>query len=94
MIAPITGCGMLRMAGTRSAMTAIARVAMRDIGRPAMFGRHAVVLEVEARAEAAAGAGQHDRPGVVVGADLEDRVVQRLHGLEGERVHALGTVQA
>ena len=38
MIAPMIGCGMLRMAGTRSANTAIARRAIRDIGRPAIPG--------------------------------------------------------
>jgi fluoroacetyl-CoA thioesterase len=52
-----------------------------------------LVFEVEARAEAAARAGEHDGEGVVVGADFEDRIVKWLHGVERERVHALGALQ-
>ena len=39
--------------------------------------QHAVVLEVEARAEPPAGAGEHDDPGVVLLADRGERLVER-----------------
>ncbi len=51
-----------------------------------------MVLEVEPRAEAAAGAGEHGDPGVVVGGDGAEGVGQRQNGVERHRVQPLGTV--
>ena len=56
-------------------------------------GRRAEVLEVEAGAEAATGAGEDGDPALGVGTDRVERVVQVGGELEVERVEPLGPVQ-
>ena len=51
------------------------------------------VLEVGARAEPVARAGEHDDAHVVVVAQRLERLAQRDHHVERHRVHALGPVQ-
>ena len=49
--------------------------------------------QVETRAEASPGTGEHDDPAVRTSRDLVDGAVQRLHQIGGQRIELLGPVQ-
>ena len=93
LIAAMIGCGM------RHRGHDVAHVRHRAHRQPREaevlgVGRDAPVVQVEAGAERAAGAGQHDDPRVVVvAADLVERLVQRLDQRERHRVQPLGLVE-